>query len=230
MFFSMEKTMSTTNNPQPKLSLSTMAPAFLTFPGGALVPRFFDEEIARRAWVAINRPENWIFLNRYLPQTYEAQVEWLRKPDTATSITFFIRHDQEIIGGMGIHDIDYIHRRAVTGTLLWESQWRNRGIATMAKLVLLDYAFNTLNLEQVYSKVIGYNGRSARYSDKCGYREVARLPDYFRFGTICADELVLLATRDSWLPYFTAFEEQYRGTAGAYQTRSALLANDRASK
>ena len=60
-------------------SLSALAPAHLPFVGGALVPRFFDETIARQAWVAINRPENWIFLNRFLPQSYEAQIEWLKK-------------------------------------------------------------------------------------------------------------------------------------------------------
>lgn len=215
---------------QPPGSLSVGAPAFLPFPGGALVPRFYDEEIARKAWQAINRPENWIFLNRYIPQTYEAQQEWLKKPDSPANISFFIKYGDEIIGGMGIHDIDHLHRRAVTGTLLWEPKFRSRGIASMAKLVLLDYAFDTLNLEQVYSHVIDYNERSARYADKCGYQQVARLPGYFRFGQKRVDELILQATRETWLPYFEAFQTRYLGTEGAYLTRAQLLAKDREAR
>lgn len=75
----------------------------------------------------------------------------------------------------------------------------------MAKLVLLDYAFNTLNLEYVYSEVLGYNGRSARYGEKCGYQEVGRLPNYFRFGGMVVDGIILCAERATWLPYFSAF-------------------------
>lgn len=219
-----------TDSVPPNASLSALAPAFLPFPGGALVPRFYDEDVARKAWIAINQPDNWIFLNRYLPQTYEAQLEWLKKPDGHSAVTFFVKYGEEIIGGMGLHDIDSIHRRAVTGTLLWEPKFRNRGIATMAKLVLLDYAFDTLNLESIYSHVIGYNGRSARYSDKCGYTEVGRLPNYFRFGPMRADEVILCAQRATWLPYFTTFQDRYRGKSGAYLTRADLLEQQRSER
>ena len=204
------------------------APAFfLPFPGGGLTARpEFDDVLLARAWQAINRPENRMYLSTVYPTSWRQQKEWAEKPNTDTNILFMIWYDNQYIGGMGVHHIDYIHGTAETGTLIWEAEYRNRGIAKLAKLVLLDYIFDTLNLRQVYSRVIGYNTRSAKYSDKCGYVEVARIPRRLRFGEDLVDEVILLAERETWLPCFMSFLEEYQDREDAYRTRIQLLKDE----
>ena len=202
---------------------------FLPFPGGGLCARpLIGEALMTRLWQAINNIDNRVYLNQVYPKSWRTQQAWVEKADDEHNIIFFIKYQDEYIGGMGLHHIDYIHGTAVTGTLIWEPQFRNRGIARLAKLVLLEYAFNTLNLRQVYSKVIAYNKRSAAYSDKCGYRYVATLPRRLRFGEDLVDEITLLAERETWLPCCQAFQVEHQGCEGLYRTRQEIVEDDAA--
>jgi RimJ/RimL family protein N-acetyltransferase len=198
---------------------------FLPFPQGALCARpEVDDETFTTSFLAINDPESRMFLSaQNQPQSAASQRDWWTKPAKDDDIQLFLWYDQRYIGGMGVHNISYIHGTATTGTFVWLPKYRNRGIATMAKLVLLDHLFNTLNLRIVYSHVIGYNARSARYRDKCGYTEIARFPKRFRFGDVLVDEVVLQVTRESWLPFFTDFQKKHCDADGAYLTRRELL-------
>ncbi len=183
---------------------------FIPFAGGFLGPRSNDAEVIRRAWIGINHPENRIYLSRLFPQTEMAQRDWWNKPDTDTELRFVIYLDTTAIGSMGVHHIDFIHGHATTGTVIWDPKHRNQGVATKAKIVLLEYLFNTLNLRRVYSRRIGYNGGSGRYSDKCGYVEIARIPGHFRFGTTFEDEVVMMCERETWFPCFAAYQAKHQ--------------------
>ena len=216
----METTMTTTPQTEPKHHA-----IFLPFAGGGLGPRTNDESMITAAWHGINDVENRIYLLRQFPQTEAAQREWWLKPDTDKELVFVIYLGTTAIGTMGVHHIDYVHGHATTGTLIWSAEHRNQGIATKAKLVLLEYLFDTLNLRRVYSQYIDYNGRSARYSDKCGYVEVARLPGHFRFGPMLADEVTLMCERSTWLPCFA----KYQSDNPTPHTREQLIAKHRAA-
>lgn len=156
---------------------------FLPYPGGCLRPKRVDEDERIRSWIAINNPENWIYLARRLPQSLPAQRAWLEQDSGPNQITLIIEHDGVAIGTIGAGSIDWINRTAVTGALIWDQAYWNRGIGHKAKMVLLNYLFNQLNLRLIESRVLGFNDRSARYSNKCGYRVDARLPSAFRLVT-----------------------------------------------
>jgi RimJ/RimL family protein N-acetyltransferase len=81
----------------------------------------------------------------------------------------------KMIGTMGLHDINWIDRSATTGALIGDKTNRSRGYGTEAKELLLEYAFNTLNLHRINSQALSYNDASRRYSEKCGYRLEGRL-------------------------------------------------------
>lgn len=207
---------------------------FLSFPGGALcVCPDVDDETFLASLIAINDPLGRIYLSpEGKPQSASEQRDWWARPIKGEGIQLFIWHNQEerYIGGMGAFDISFRHGTATTGTFIWSPKYRGQGIATKAKLVLLEYLFNTYNLRLIRSEVISYNNRSANYSKKCGYVEVARVPGEFRFGELFADRIILVATRDTWLPYFTVFQEQYLGHPEAYLTREQLLEQDKNKK
>jgi RimJ/RimL family protein N-acetyltransferase len=102
------------------------------------------------------------------------------------------------IGTMGLHGIDRVNGVATTGAAIGEEDCQGKGYGTEAKMLLLEYAFNTLNIRKVYSRVFSINPRSRAYSEKCGYVLEATLPNsHFRMGRY-VDEHILAVYADQW--------------------------------
>jgi RimJ/RimL family protein N-acetyltransferase len=105
-----------------------------------------------------------------------------------------------LIKTIKIHNINWIDRNGTTGALIGEKEYWNRGFGTDAKMILLEYAFNTLNLRKICSDVISYNKRSLHYSLHCGYRiEGRRRKHVWRNGKFC-DLIQLALFKEDWLP------------------------------
>ena len=67
-------------------------------------------------------------------------------------------------------------------------------------MLLLDYAFNSLDLLKMQSSVLGFNGRSVAYRKKCGYVKEGRLKDqWFRKGKR-HDDVLLAVFKNDWIP------------------------------
>ncbi|MDQ3654178.1 MAG: GNAT family N-acetyltransferase [Chloroflexota bacterium] len=139
-----------------------------------------------------------------------------QKKDPQTSVHFAVclRANDELIGTLGLDDIDYVHGFAETGSAIARPEYRGSGYGSEAKHLLFDYAFNTLNLHALQSFVIFPNTRSAAALRKQGYREAGRLHwDFASFGKfenfICFD---LLASDWRQMPRadFPAAEEEPR--------------------
>jgi len=75
-----------------------------------------------------------------------------------------------LIGNCGLHDLNSIDRKTVFGIFLGNKDYWGRGYGTEATCLLLDYAFNILNLHRVELDVFAYNKRGIRCYEKCGFR------------------------------------------------------------
>ncbi len=134
-------------------------------------------------------------------------------PPQSARFAVCLRDNDELIGWVGISDIDYIHGVAESGSQIFRPEYRGGGYGSEAKHLLFDYAFNTLNLHALQSTVIFPNTRSAAALRKQGYREAGRLHWSFpSFGSFeneaCFD---LLATDWRALPrteYTDAHEDE----------------------
>lgn len=162
----------------------------------------------------INDPEVNQYLSAYLPVMEQREEKWLEslaKEDNNTHIIFGIEtHEGFFIGTMGIHHVDWHNRIAITGALIGEKEYWGQGYGTDAKMVLLEYAFNTLNLRKIYSSVIAYNERSLRYSLHCGYRiEGRRRKHWFRRGRYW-DDIILGVFKREWLPVWRRYQKTGR--------------------
>ncbi len=147
----------------------------------------------------INDPEVNKYVEGYLPMTKEAEAEWIEKVSKNKDIilaieTFGGRH----IGSMGLHNIKWKDRIATTGAMIGEKDCWGKGYGTDAKMILLNYAFNTLNLRKIFSSVFSFNKRSIAYSLKCGY-EVEGLLKRQRFvNGRYYDEVLLGVFKKKW--------------------------------
>lgn len=154
-----------------------------------------------RRW--LNDQETAQYLTIYLPLTETAEKEWfeqMHKNKNNIVLTIVERRTDRPIGNMGIHQIDWKDRRASTGAIIGEKRFRDRGIGFEAKMLLLHYAFNTLNLRKICSGAHAFNKRSIAYSQKCGYKVEGILRQHiFRNGDY-QDDVLLAVFKEDWLP------------------------------
>ena len=124
--------------------------------------------------VALNDESVTRNLLRRLPLNYAEEREWIANlhRHTGTDQVFGIAvvETGELIGTMGLHHIDWISRTATTGAWIAADEHRGKGFGSEAKILLLEYAFNTLGLRKINSFVLASNKRSRKYNERCGYR------------------------------------------------------------
>jgi RimJ/RimL family protein N-acetyltransferase len=77
-------------------------------------------------------------------------------------------------------------------------------------MLLLDYAFNTLNLHKICSNAYDFNKASQAYSKKCGYKVEAILKEHAFCNGRYVDQVVLAVFREDWLPLWKKFQRTGR--------------------
>jgi RimJ/RimL family protein N-acetyltransferase len=155
-----------------------------------------------RQWM--NDPEVTTYLGRILPLYEKEEEEWFENIHKRTNdlvLGIVARKEKKLIGSMGLHQIHWSNRTAVTGTVIGNKSYWSKGYGSEAKMLLLDFAFNALDLQVILSRALSTNQRSIAYSKKCGYKEVGRIPQWIRHqsGARC-DEVLLAVTQEEWRP------------------------------
>ena len=77
--------------------------------------------------------------------------------------------DESAIGLIDLYDFDPRHLRAGIGIVISQSEHRNQGFGGEALTLLCSYAFNVLDLHQLYAGVSADNLRSIHLFEKLGF-------------------------------------------------------------
>lgn len=123
--------------------------------------------------VHINDEETNLFLVLVYPLSPGQEREWYDKMQTdKTKITFAIVENgtDELVGTIGMHDINHINGTASIGCALRKKFWE-KGYGTEAGKLLIEYAFNTLNLRKLNAGAYAFNKRSLALQKKLGFKE-----------------------------------------------------------
>ena len=154
-----------------------------------------EEEVALHAR---RETETFFDIGRYLPDI-EGLATWNdanQKEKFPTWIRFAVclRENDELIGWVGMVGVDYVNRVAETASFFHRPEYRGDGYGSEAKQLLLEYAFEKLNLHVVQSWVYFPNTRSAAALRKQGYHEAGRInwvyPFEGTFGNFVAFDLL----------------------------------------
>lgn len=161
----------------------------------------------------INDPEVTQFLEASYPMTMADEQAWFeglsKRKESDVVLGIVLKEGDRFIGNMGIHRINHRHGFATTGSIIGAKEHWGKGYGTEAKMILLEYAFNTLNLRKICSLVYDYNPRSKKCLEKCGYRvEGVQKAQIFRNGRY-ADVYQLAVFRDQWLPLWAEYKEKF---------------------
>lgn len=117
------------------------------------------------------------------------------------SITFAVVRieDDRLLGSVALLDLDWINRSAETASYLLGEEVRGQGYGTEAKMLLLEYAFDRIQLHAVQAWVRATNTRSAAALAKQGYRPAGRRYWNGMQHGVYVDHLIFDVLRDEWV-------------------------------
>lgn len=167
------------------------------------------DELARQSATETETFFDWgriplspIGLRHWIAELYK------RQPPEIIQLAVCTRDDDRLLGYVGLWDLDWVNRTAETESFLGLPEYRGKGYGTEAKHLLLEYAFDRLQLQRLYSEVWEPNTRSAAAVLKQGYRPAGRRKTTHIKNGAYADLLVFDICRDEWL----AAREEWRSS------------------
>lgn len=137
-----------------------------------------------------NNPANWIVSNTTAPFSKHVLQKYIANSHLdiyeAKQLRLMIVRstpspgEREIIGAVDLFDFDPLNLRAGVGILIGREEDRMKGIATETLSILCDYAFQSLNLHQLYCNISEDNEASLRLFRKSGFIEIGKKADWLR--------------------------------------------------
>lgn len=177
----------------------------------ARIRAIHNEKDFDNVWQWMNDPEVTQNLLTISPISYTAEKEYFSKVGLDPTRKNFAIEDKvtgEFIGLMDINKIDLINRCGTTGAVIGNKDFWRKGYGSDAKMLVLNYAFNTLNLKNIFSDVTAFNERSLGALKKTGYEIAGRYPSaIFRNGQ-WYDKIFLYVTREKFYPLWKEYYDQ----------------------
>lgn len=106
----------------------------------------------------------------------ESEIDWLRDSLKNGFHVFAVVEAaaDKVIGSTWISEIDFVNRKAMFGIVIGEKDYRGKGFAREAATLVLDYAFNLLNLHSVALEVFEFNKRAIALYESLGFKTIGR--------------------------------------------------------
>ena len=138
-----------------------------------ILPWVNDPEVTRH--LLVHRP--------FSLAAEEAFIENVNRSETDVVFGICQREPDRLVGVAGLHRFDHTNRHAMFGIFIGEADARGRGLGTDATALILQYAFNTANLNRVWLHVFEDNPGGIHVYEKLGFvREGLLREDTFREG------------------------------------------------
>ena len=140
-----------------------------------------------------------------LPHPYSEQHarDWITQHTEGRSqgkeIVFAVvtRTDMQLVGSVGMKDIDQEHSHAEMGFWIGVDSWR-QGYATEAAEAVLQFGFKTLKLNRIHAHHMLRNPASGRVLEKIGMKREGVLRERVRKWGVFEDVAVLSVLRKEW--------------------------------
>ncbi len=123
--------------------------------------------------------------------------------------TIVERESDRAIGRCLLFNVNKTDRWAMAGIFIGEKDCRGRGLGTEAMRLLLDYAFNLLNLHSVMLGVFDFNARAIASYRSIGFREIGRRRDARLIAGEWHDEVLMdIVAEEFESPYVARVAEE----------------------
>lgn len=128
----------------------------------------------------MNNPEVYSSMHFDIPITLEKTERWYKDNiSNERRFDMVVTDGNEIVAFCGITSIDTIVKKGESYTFI-DPDKKGCGIGTVARSLLLNYAFGVYGLNKVYCFINEDNFRSCRLSEKLGFKCEGRLRNEYR--------------------------------------------------
>ncbi|MGL5731691.1 MAG: GNAT family N-acetyltransferase [Bacteroidales bacterium] len=117
------------------------------------------------------QPLSQFLVREYLNQSLNADVMSMKQ------VRFVIEYKGEVAGCIDYFDYDPLNRRASMGILI-DQGFRNKGVASHAIALLMEYGYNYLNLHQIYVHIPSDNLPSIKLFESLNFQFTGELKDW----------------------------------------------------
>lgn len=131
-----------------------------------------------RDWRNEESNRKWLQYQEIISES--EQLRWFRSLDPKNFQLFIIFHQEKPIGEIHLKNIDLKLRSAESGIMM-DPLAKGTGMAFSASLLLLDYAFDQLELDQLLAKVNRENNEVKKYNEFLGFERIELRPDGFDY-------------------------------------------------
>ena len=104
-------------------------------------------------------------------------------------LRLIIAANRQSVGCIDLYDFDPFNRKAGIGIYIDEA-YRKSGYGQKAIELIVDYAFNLINLDMLYSVVADSNIASVKLFNKCGFKQTATLSRWTKRGDALVFQLI----------------------------------------
>ena len=137
--------------------------------GFGLTLNLVDETTAEQVRLWRNDAEISQFMDFKEHISEEMQQIWLKNVQSSNDLFYVISKDEKLIGTIHLSQIDPIKKTAEAGIFIGEKNFSGTGITLGASLLLLDFAFNSLELQSVFAKINVANKAAEQYNQLLGF-------------------------------------------------------------
>jgi len=167
--------------------------------GGLIVPRLESQRILLRAFTQgdialcyqwFNDPNVTHYMNKgYTVNTEATQwafFEKISESETDLQLAITDKGNGTLIGTVGLHKIDWRHRRGDVSIMIGHADYWKQGYASEVIGMLVDYAFSKLNFRKITAGVWSPNIGCQKAFEKNGFSIEGNLKEQF----LCDGEFV----------------------------------------
>jgi len=143
--------------------------------------RLLSRDDLEKTYIWMNEPEIMATMGRHQFIEKEEQKKWFDAQVIDNSKFIFaicLQVDDTHIGNISLSEIDYINRNGRYAIFIEEKQYRDKGYGRFATEIILDYAFNYLNLHKIYLKTSATNESAIKMYEKMGFIEEGVLREH----------------------------------------------------
>ena len=173
----------------------------LTAPGSPVYLRALEADDLPRLHLWHNDPELYrSLIGTYRPVSLDTELQWLARVsayDPAShNFAICLVDGDEHVGNVYLRDVDWVNRHAELHIFVADLRHRGRGLGRAAVRLLLDYAFDHLNLARVWLPVLSSNPAALRVYEQCGFEREGTLRRHVFNAGAWADVVIMGILRD----------------------------------
>ena len=155
----------------------------------------FEWENDTSIWLVSNTivPFSRFILKKYIERSH---LDIYQTKQLRLMIDVKMEKGVETVGTIDLFDFDPFHQRAGIGILIKNKENRQKGYASEALKILINYCFNTLNLHQLYCNIDVANATSLNFFKKNNFQIIGEKKEWTRHGDKWIGEYMLQLVKE----------------------------------